>query len=241
MSIIRIEKRSNPFAIIDKRCLEDTSLSWRAKGMLAYLISRPDNWKVCVHHLVGVSEDGRDANYSILRELRDAGYVTKVESRDELGMITSTDYVVTEVPSNPNEPVSGQADSGQGAANNNDSNKNDINDILPQQETAVQDPAEPDRPKTPRDVMNTLTHTFIAIENLYKPEMTNADYNRIRAAIKRIFTACPTVNPSEVLARAEVYKAKFKGAAITANAIASHWAGLRPADQSVKPQVKFCN
>lgn len=40
MSIVRINKRDNPYVQIDHRVLEDTRLSWKAKGLLAYLLSK---------------------------------------------------------------------------------------------------------------------------------------------------------------------------------------------------------
>ena len=40
-TIIRAPQRQR-FLVIDQRTVEDTGLSWAARGMLAYLLSRPD-------------------------------------------------------------------------------------------------------------------------------------------------------------------------------------------------------
>ena len=46
--VIRVRKRPNNFVMLDKTFLEDDRLSFKAKGILAYLLSKPDNWKVIV-------------------------------------------------------------------------------------------------------------------------------------------------------------------------------------------------
>jgi hypothetical protein len=42
MSIIRCQKKRHPYAQIDKTPLLDTRLSWKARGILAYLLTKPD-------------------------------------------------------------------------------------------------------------------------------------------------------------------------------------------------------
>jgi hypothetical protein len=74
--IIRIEKRQHPFVQIDKRPLENPKLSWKAKGLLAYLMSRPNDWKIYMAQLVKVSTDGRVAVQAALSELRAAGHAS---------------------------------------------------------------------------------------------------------------------------------------------------------------------
>lgn len=98
-SIIRTVKNSeNPFVMIQRAIFENPELSWKAKGLLGYLLSRPDNWSVRVADLVNRSTDGRDACYSALKELGDAGYITKHESESEGGRFAGFDYVVHESP-----------------------------------------------------------------------------------------------------------------------------------------------
>ena len=62
--VIRVRKRPNNFVMLDKTFLEDDRLSFKAKGILAYLLSKPDNWKVIVGNLVKYSKDGKSAVYA---------------------------------------------------------------------------------------------------------------------------------------------------------------------------------
>lgn len=98
-NIIRTEKgRQNPFVMVDRTIFENTSLSWRAKGLLGYLLSRPDNWSINVADLANRSTDGRDSCYAALKELGEAGYITKNEKPKQAGRFGGYEYVVHENP-----------------------------------------------------------------------------------------------------------------------------------------------
>jgi hypothetical protein len=99
-TIIRAPRR-NRFAIIDNRILEDERISWAAKGLLCFLLSLPDNWKVRVSHLVKIGNLKRDGIYKLLRELRDVGHVVYMPLRDDQGCFRGGAYVVHEIPNSP--------------------------------------------------------------------------------------------------------------------------------------------
>lgn len=105
--IIRtVKNRNNPYVMIDKTCLEDTRLSWKAKGLLAYLLSRPDDWEVRVKDLINRSRDGRDSVYAGLSELEKAGYLERTVIRDDKGRIVKWVSMVYERPiEKPEDPL----------------------------------------------------------------------------------------------------------------------------------------
>lgn len=90
--------RRHRFVIVDQAAVEDTRLSWAARGLLAYLLSRPDDWKVLVNDLKKRGNLGRDGTYTLLRELRLAGYVRFERNRDAQGRMRGGTYIVSEVP-----------------------------------------------------------------------------------------------------------------------------------------------
>jgi hypothetical protein len=95
---IRRAARRHRFVIVDQAAVEDTRLSWAARGLLAYLLSRPDDWKVLVNDLKKRGNLGRDGIYALLRELRSAGYVRFERNRDAQGRMRGGTYIVSEVP-----------------------------------------------------------------------------------------------------------------------------------------------
>ncbi|NKQ22767.1 helix-turn-helix domain-containing protein, partial [Brevibacillus laterosporus] len=80
-TMVRIIKRENPFVQIDKTPINDDRLSWKAKGLLVYLLSKPDDWTIMIIDLIKHAKDGRDSVYSGLKELEHAGYLSRVRER----------------------------------------------------------------------------------------------------------------------------------------------------------------
>ena len=106
--IIRIHKKQNNFVMLDKGFLEDERLSFKAKGILAYLLSKPDNWKVIVKDLINHSNEGKSAIYSGLSELKKAGYYKKEPVRDGKGIIIYWESVIYECPNGEQIPLTGK-------------------------------------------------------------------------------------------------------------------------------------
>lgn len=98
MATIRNSKKENPFVMLDKRPLDDVRLSWEAKGLHSYLMSKPDDWTVNVRHLIKQSRNGRDATYRIVNELILAGYIERNQEQNEDGTFGEIEYIVHELP-----------------------------------------------------------------------------------------------------------------------------------------------
>jgi hypothetical protein len=100
-TIIRVQKnRQNPYVMIRNSVFEDPLISWKAKGLMGYFLSRPDHWTILLADLVKRSPDGRDKVYSGLAELKQHGYVEHVFDRDQ-GKIVRGRYIVYEEPQAP--------------------------------------------------------------------------------------------------------------------------------------------
>lgn len=97
MSIIRVSKRER-FVVIDKTGLEDARLSFRTTGILAYLLSKPDDWSINYRDLVTRKSDGKTAVLRSLRELESAGYLRR--ERKHVGGRYHWEQVLYEAPRN---------------------------------------------------------------------------------------------------------------------------------------------
>ena len=101
MSSIRTQHdKNNPYVMLNKGALEDSNLSWAAKGLWAYLLGRPDNWHVSVAHLSKLYDGrggGEKAIYTLLNELIDNGYCERKQEKGKDGQWQSTEYVVHEL------------------------------------------------------------------------------------------------------------------------------------------------
>jgi len=99
-TIIRAPRRHR-FVVMDQRAVEDDRLSWAARGLLCYLLSRPDDWKVLVNDLRKRGNLGRDGIYRLLRELRTVGYAHFQRLRDRNGRIRGGIYLIREIADSP--------------------------------------------------------------------------------------------------------------------------------------------
>lgn len=140
MSIVRTEhNKSNPYVMLNKSVLENPKLSWEAKGLWGYLMSRPDNWKISVPQLSKIYEGkggGEKAIYSILNELIKEGYCTRIQTKGKDGCFNSYEYTITEFKKCL--PHSPQGDAADRDAGKGDTNKEgELNKERKQQQPAA--------------------------------------------------------------------------------------------------------
>ena len=77
--IFRSEKsRDLPYTRIDNRLLTDSSLSFCARGLMCFLLSKPNEWVLVKENLINSSPAGSTRINSMLRELQEAGYVQEI-------------------------------------------------------------------------------------------------------------------------------------------------------------------
>lgn len=119
--IIKINRRNNPFAMIDKGILQDHRLSFKARGMAAYLFSHENGWQVRMADIVEASEkDGIDAVRAGMKELEALKYATLKTDRGEDGKVAGKHWEVHEAPTDMGKiPTSGKTDDGKTPTINN--------------------------------------------------------------------------------------------------------------------------
>ncbi len=95
--IIRVEhNRKNPYTMISQAVLEDAELSWEARGMLGYLLSKPNDWTVRFTDLVRQSPAGATKTRRIFKEIEAAGHIVRTRTSRKGRFIWTT--TVYEVP-----------------------------------------------------------------------------------------------------------------------------------------------
>lgn len=96
-TIMRVKKdKNNPYIMLNKEFVNDTSLSFKAKGILLYLLSKPDNWRIMVCDLINSSIDGETAVRNGIKELISAGYIEKKITRSDKGRFEKFEYIIYE-------------------------------------------------------------------------------------------------------------------------------------------------
>lgn len=100
MTTIRTHKETN-YSVIDNAPINDKSLSWGAKGILVYLLSKPDDWQIYAIDLVKHSTDGKSAVYARLKELENKGYLHREKQRDSKGHLYWVSHIYESPAKNP--------------------------------------------------------------------------------------------------------------------------------------------
>ena len=96
MAIIR-QKRKERFSIVDNKVIEDERLSFKARGLLIYMLSKPDDWKFYTDELAKrSSKDGITAIKPALKEIENAGYLLRKQGHKKNGQFASKDWVLTD-------------------------------------------------------------------------------------------------------------------------------------------------
>lgn len=94
--IIRSNIREN-FTVLPNELANDKRLGADALGLLVYLLTKPNDWKVRVNELRSRFDIGKDKTYRILGNLEQLGYVIRESVRTE-GKFAETRYIVRDLP-----------------------------------------------------------------------------------------------------------------------------------------------
>ena len=97
MPTIRIEK-TRDYTVMANHHLRNKALSLKAKGLLSYMLSLPEDWNYTLSGLATSCKDGLDSVRQAVSELESHGYVVRSRVRDARGRLRDTEYVVYESP-----------------------------------------------------------------------------------------------------------------------------------------------
>lgn len=96
MSVFRVEKNNN-YTVMANYHLRDKELSFKAKGLLSYMLSLPEDWDYSLNGLASISKEGIKAIKNIVTELKEQGYLKINKLRKENGQY-QYEYLIREIP-----------------------------------------------------------------------------------------------------------------------------------------------
>ena len=114
----KLNKIAVPFTQVPNGLLYDPNISFKAKGIWAYMSAKPEGWKFSADRIANETKEERKAILAGLKELSEAGYITAKKKGD--GRIEYTlhwEVVKTSMPepelenlepsssAKPNEPI----------------------------------------------------------------------------------------------------------------------------------------
>lgn len=124
MSVRRGPRIERDFTILRNAVIGDERLSYRARGVLHDILSKPPNWRTRAEDLARRSPtEGRDAIRTALRELEEVGYLVRERKQDPATGRWSNESTVYEEPVDkdaspepePGKPTAGTPNPGNAA------------------------------------------------------------------------------------------------------------------------------
>ncbi len=139
-----------PYFLHSRDTAQDRELTWEARGVVSYLLSKPPDWEVNPKDLQQLC--GRDKVYKILNELIEHSYMLRYMEANKRGQYTKVVYELHERPL-PENPEAAKPDTDLPDTANTDTNiieSLESTDSTDQEKQPVTPPDDP-KPERPRD------------------------------------------------------------------------------------------
>ena len=94
----------NQFTQIHNAWVRDSKLSYKAKGLLTYLLSHEVGYTITIGQIIRESNDGRQAVRSALEELIETGYLETKRTTDQRGYNAGLAYFIKD-PGKPKSDI----------------------------------------------------------------------------------------------------------------------------------------
>ena len=183
MSTFRVNKNVN-YTVMSNHHLQDRRLSLKAKGLLSYMLSLPDDWDYSLKGLTIGCKDGLDSVRTAVLELEEHGYVRRQKVRNAKGQIIDYDYQVYESPVEDAPAVPGK----EGGPSNPSASKSPKSRMKPCSSPFLDFPnlAEPNLEKATQQNTNKQ-NTKRQSTNLSGPTGESADFDQMEAQVREEF------------------------------------------------------
>ena len=96
MQVFRVEKNKN-YTTMSNYHLRDKKLSYKAKGLLSFMLSLPDTWDYSMNGLVSISKENIGSIRTILHELEENRYLIRSRYQNNKGQF-QYEYSIYEYP-----------------------------------------------------------------------------------------------------------------------------------------------
>jgi hypothetical protein len=97
-TIYRVACRHKPYAQLGNAMIRDNRLSFEARGVLAYILSYPDDWRFSREWLCKRAKLARNRSYKLIAQLIEHGYCQRRQGRKSDGTMEPYEYVFTDEP-----------------------------------------------------------------------------------------------------------------------------------------------
>ena len=98
---MKLTKETIPFGMVPNALLNDSLLSFKAKGLFAFIQSKPDGWFFSVERIAGQSKEAKTSVSEGLKELEKFGYLVREKRQTGKGFVTDYKLYLKPILTNP--------------------------------------------------------------------------------------------------------------------------------------------
>lgn len=184
--------KDRPYFSMARAAAQDERLSWEARGVLAYLLSKPDDWQVSIKNLQ--QHCGRDKVRKILDELQDHQYLTVEQVHDKQGKFARNQYRVYELPFTEN-PSTVSPSTAKPPLTNKRGKQNRDKTISPSGDAAQAKPAKTKKPRPRNLIFDAVALGSFDLADASEDKTAGARIGKIVSWLKQ---NAPDVTPERV-------------------------------------------
>lgn len=118
--------RDNPYGMLRRATFDGSPLTFEERGVLAYILMKPDNWRANIKDLMREGDIGRNKTYLVIKKIIDKGYAERIEHRDEKGRFQSTTIRFFEQPHTKNPHTEKRDTDNRDTENDHHNNKGSV-------------------------------------------------------------------------------------------------------------------
>jgi hypothetical protein len=161
-TIFRGAHGEQPYFMMLRTTAQDSNLSFEARGIIAYLLSKPNDWQINKSDLMREGNIGRTKMKRVMDELTDAGYMVITQERDENERFMNVVYTLCEQPgAGSTKPVDRKTRKAENVPQHNTESLQDTDNQHKDQKI----PAQPE--KTDQQLMFEAICTALGIDHKF--------------------------------------------------------------------------
>jgi hypothetical protein len=212
-------RAEDPYTRVPNVSVNDDTLDLKARGLLLFMLSKPDGWAFRERALASQCGVSREQIRTALQRLVDSGYVRRVRKMvDGQPRVETQVFDVSQREGPGSLPATVRVDDGgETVPVSNERERARTN--------ASQTPTSEVRAVTSKAARDALFDTMCAVCNHDPARLTSSERGRINKALKLLREVNAT--PDEIRGAATAWAIKYPRATLTPTAIAAHWSTLQ--------------
>ncbi len=192
-----IKKEDTGFCMIKNSILKDKRLSWKAKGIMSFLLSHSNSWIFYKSELMKHSDkDGRESFTSGIRELKETGYLEIIKIKNDKGQFIGNQWLLHNSPKENNLNGNGKTKERKTRSSekpvvskttsNNTNNKNINNNNSFSKEKEYSEKSESNKPSNSSKIKNSQIKLKEDSKTIKKEILSNRKLIPLNNKIKEI-------------------------------------------------------